>query len=83
MQQILHYTRLSSLYPTLFIISVLVLGFCVPPPTLALSTRGGDVQKALACGRLHRTCRILGGSGGLSKWLYKGDNWVYYMGYRS
>ena len=25
---------------------------------------------------------MLGGSGGLSKWVNKGDNWGYYMGYR-
>ena len=23
-----------------------------------------------------------GGSGGLSKWVNKGENWGYYMGYR-
>ena len=25
---------------------------------------------------------LLGGSGGLSKWVNKGDKWSYYMGYR-
>ena len=25
---------------------------------------------------------VLGGSGGLSKWVNKGDKWSYYMGYR-